>query len=357
MDNFKYLDLILGTDYKDWPELYQNIDQILEELQVLTFSKEILSSEIKNKIFWFFRNYFSNYKNSLSNIQAKKLYNILLIVLQKDLCLLNLYDTDLSILEDMLIVLERILYICPDLKNDISLFTPLIKAATFKKELNITKNAGGFISALLNCYKSYLPNEKITSSIELIHLTQPLQEFFIEQLVWNKTDPVAILVHGLIFLKELRYKNNSEICHIIDYYAVKFCDMAIHDIPKTYPNYSSNLIQEDIGAAYVKYLEKECWDCFNGLYKILCPEDILPQVKLYTLKGDSNLSDTLIKINHTGFFSEENYSLENLINEVYADLKKFLSFAKIKCLQEDEIHIQLNLFKDQKQFERYGYLV
>jgi len=80
-------------------------------------------------------------------------------------------------------------------------------------------------------------------------------------------------------------------------------------------------------------------------------------VELYTLKGDSNLSDTLIKINHTGFSSEENYSLENLINEVYADLKNFLSLAKIKCLHEDEIHIQLNLFKDQKQFERYGYLV
>ncbi len=50
------------------------------------------------------------------------------------------------------------------------------------------------------------------------------------------------------------YKNNSEIRSIIDNYAVKFCDMAIHDILKSFPYYSINLIQEDIGTAYVKYL-------------------------------------------------------------------------------------------------------
>ncbi len=359
MNNQRCLSLILNTDYKNWPELYQNIDQILEELEKLMVSDGVFPNEIKNKIFWFFRNYFSCYKNQLSKIQAQKLYDIIIRILQQDRCLFNLYDTDLSILEDMLIVLERIFYLHSELKSNASILNPLIKAATLKKDLNVTKNAGAFIAALLGCFKACLFKKKINKSFELIYLTQALQEFFIEQLVWNKKDPVAILIHGLLFLKELRaiYKNNSEILPIIDNYALKFCDMAIHDIPKAYPYYSVNLVQEDIGAAYVKYLEPEYWDYFNGLYKVVCPQDILPQVKLYTLTGDSNLSDTYIKINHTALSSEENDNLENLINEVYAELKNFLNLTKIKCLQQDEIHIQLNLFKDQQQFERYGYLV
>lgn len=58
---------------------------------------------------------------------------------------------------------------------------------------------------------------------------------------------------------------------------------AMHDIPRVYPYYSNNLIKEDVGSSYVKYLEPECWNCFNGLYKILCPKDILPRVKLHAL--------------------------------------------------------------------------
>ncbi len=52
--------------------------------------------------------------------------------------------------------------------------------ATLKKDLNTTKNAGAFIVALLGCFKVCLFNNKINKSFELIHLTQALQEFFIE---------------------------------------------------------------------------------------------------------------------------------------------------------------------------------
>lgn len=359
MNNVKYLQILLETDYRNWPELYQSIDQILEELEAIIFSKGILPIEIKNKIFWFFRNYFGNYKNQLSKIQAEKLYNILSIVLQKDPCLLNLQDTDLSILEDMLIVFERIGYLYPDLKSDVTIFNPLIKAATYKKELNVTKNAGAFIAALLSCYKTCLQKQKITKSIELIQLTQALQELFVQQLVWNKNDPVAMLVHGLLFLKNLRcnYKEDAEIFSVIDYYAVKLCDMAIQDIPKIYPYYSINLIQEDIGAAYVKYLEEEYWYFFDGLYKVLCPEDVLPQADIQTLIGDDYLADTSIKINRTELSSEKNNNMKNLIEELYIELKNFLHSINLKCLDLDKINIQLNLFSDQKQFERYGYLV
>lgn len=62
MNNLKYLYLIINTDYTNWCEFYQNIDQILEELEELIYNKEILPFEIKNKIFWFSRNYFSCYK-------------------------------------------------------------------------------------------------------------------------------------------------------------------------------------------------------------------------------------------------------------------------------------------------------
>jgi len=93
-----------------------------------------------------------------------------------------------------------------------------------------------------------------------------LQEFFDKQLVWNKNDPVALLVHGLLSLKDLRikYKENTEIYFVIDHYAAKICDIAIRDIPEAYSYYSTNLIQKDIGAAYVKCLKK-FKDCFNGI--------------------------------------------------------------------------------------------
>lgn len=155
----------------------------------------------------------------------------------------------------MLIVLERIFYLHLELKGNIALLNSLIKAATLKKDLNSTKNAGAFIIALLGCFKICLFNHKINLSTELISSTQAIQEFFIEQIVWNENDPVAILVHGLLFLKELRilYKNKSEIHPVIDYYAARFCDIAMHDILRVYPYYSINLIKEDIGSSYVKY--------------------------------------------------------------------------------------------------------
>lgn len=359
MTNSNYIQLIVDYNYKNWPSLYQNMDQIIEELEALIASEGGLSKEIKNKIFWFFRNFFSSNKVQLTKFQAKKLYDILLVILQQDPCLFNLEDNDLSILEDLLIVLERIFYLYPGLNGDVAILSPLIKAATFKKNLNVTKNAGAFISALLNCFKTFLADEKITKSIELIYLTQALQEFFTKQIVWNKNDPVAILVHGLLFLKDLRcnYKENAEICPVIDHYAVKLGDMAINDIHRTYPYYSIEFIQEDIGAAYVKYVETEYRESFDGLYKVLCSEDVLPEVKMYTLIGDANLPDTYIKINHTELSSEKNNNMENLINELHSELTNFLNSSHIKCLEPGEIHIQLNLFKDQQQFERYGYLV
>ncbi len=41
--------------------------------------------------------------------------------LQQDRCLFNLYDTDLSILENMLIMLERIFYLHSELKSNASI--------------------------------------------------------------------------------------------------------------------------------------------------------------------------------------------------------------------------------------------
>ncbi len=53
MINLKYLSLILNTDYKNWPELYQNIGQILEEsLEEFMASKGIFLNE-KIKFFGF----------------------------------------------------------------------------------------------------------------------------------------------------------------------------------------------------------------------------------------------------------------------------------------------------------------
>lgn len=81
MNNLKYLYLIINTDYTNWSEFYQNIDQILEEMEELIYNKEILPFEIKNKIFWFSGNYFSCYKNQLSIIQAQKLHKIMISIL------------------------------------------------------------------------------------------------------------------------------------------------------------------------------------------------------------------------------------------------------------------------------------
>ncbi len=359
MSSSNYMQLIVDYNYKNWPVLYQNVGQIIDELEELISNNGMLSYEIKNKIFWFFRNYFSSDKNQLSKISAKKLYDILMVVLQQDRCFLNLEDNDLSILEDLLIVLERIFYLHPDLSEEVAILNPLIKAVTFKKNLNITRNAGAFISALLNCFKTFLSNRKITKSVELIHLTQALQEFFVQQLVWSKKDPVAMLVKGLFFLKDLRcnYKENLEIRSVIDRYAIKLCDMAIHDIPKIYPYYPINFIQEDIGASYIKYLETEYRSAFNGLYKVLYPEDVLPEVKIHTMIGNINLPAAHIKINHTELSSERSNNMEDLISELHSELRNFLNSSHIKCLEPGEIHIQLNLFKDQQQFERYGYLV
>ncbi|MFZ0219068.1 MAG: collagenase [Candidatus Aquirickettsiella sp.] len=355
-----YIQALLDTDYLNWPDLYPNNDHIIDELEEeLILNKGVLPNTIKNKIFWFFRDFFSSYKNKLSKIQAKKLYGVLLIILQQDDCLRNLRDTDLSILEEILIILERMLYIYPDLKGDITILNPIIKAASLKKELKYTKNAGTFIAKLLSCFKIYLQIEKITKSIELIHSTQALQELFDKQLVWNKNDPDAMLMHGLFFLKDLRciYKEHSEICSAIDRYAIKLCDMAIHNIPKTFSHYSIEFIQEDIGAAYVKYLEPDNRDLFNGTYKILYPKDVLSQVDIHTLVGASHLPTTHITMNHTGLSLERNNKVLNLVNELHLELNGFLSSINIRCLELNEIHIQLNLFKHQKQFERYAYLV
>lgn len=55
---------------------FQKLDEILEEVDEILLIKGILSTEIKNRIFDFFRNYFCSDENSLSDEQAKKLYNI-----------------------------------------------------------------------------------------------------------------------------------------------------------------------------------------------------------------------------------------------------------------------------------------
>lgn len=359
MDNLNYIQEIVDTDYTIWPKYYPSVNEIINELDEIISDKGLLSFEIKNKIFWFFRNYFSEGSDFLKETHAEKLYVLILKFLEKDACLYNLYDSDLSLLEDVLIVLERIVYLYSDLKGDVSVLNPLIKAATYKKELNTSKNATAFIRALLKCFNTFLPNEKLTKSIELIHLTQALQEFITQQLVWTKNDPVALLVQGLLFLKDLRckYKENKAIYPTIDHYAIKLCDRAIRDIPKAYPYYSTQFIQEDIGAAYVKYLEPASRELFNGLYNVLCPEDVLPQQETLKLTGNNRLPNVHLKINYTALSSEKNNKMKNFIFELHEELKDFLQATHIKSLESDKIVIQLNVFKDQQQFDRYGYLV
>lgn len=360
MNNLSFIQTILDSDYMNWPSLYYNLDQILEELEnELKLNNGLLSNNIKNKIFWFFRNFFSNSKNELSNMQAKQLHHITTVTLFQNNSLLGFQENDLSILEDILIVLERLIYLYPDLNSDITLLNPLIKSSTLKKDLKYTKNANAFVSALLLIFMTYLRNIKINSSEELLNFIEPLQMFFATQLVWNKKDPVALLVKGLLFLKDLRleYKDTWLISPFVDDYALELSNKAVDLIPKSFPDYSVILIQEDIGAAYVKYLEPYSRNPFKEISILLSPKDVLPQMETHTISSIANLPVVYITINHDRLSDEKNNKMINLIEELHSELEEFISYLNIKCFEKEKINITLNLFNNQKHFDRYGYLV
>lgn len=360
MDNLSFIQTILDSDYLNWPSFYYNLDQILEELEnELKLNNNLLTKNTQDKIFWFFRNFFNSSKNELSNAQAKQLYHITSVSLFQNNSLFDFQENDLSILEDILIVLERLIYLYPDLDSDITLLNPLIKSASLKKELKFTKNANAFVSALLFIFMAYLRNIKINATDELFNFIEPLQVFFAAQLVWNKKDPVAILVKGLFFLKDLRreHKDIGLICKAVDDYALELSNKAIYLIPKTFPDYSVFLIQEDIGSAYVKHLDPNSQNSFKEISKLLYPRDVLPEVEMHTISSTPNLPIVHLTINHAELTDEKKNKMINLIDELHSELERFISYLNIKCLEKEKINITLNLFNNQNHFDRYGYIV
>ena len=360
MNNLSVIQKIIDSDYLLWPSLYDNIDQILEELEnELNLNNGLLTNDIKNRIFWFFRNFFSNSEKKLSDAQAKQLYHITSVILFQNSNLIELQENELSILEDILIVVENLIYLHPDLNSDITLLNPLIKTASLKKELKFTKNASAFISALFHCFTTHLKKIQINSSRDLLDLIEPLQLFLDKQLIWSKNDPTGLLVKGLLFLQELRveYQDNQEILRAIDDYALELSNTAIKRIPKTFPDYSVVLIKEDIGATYTRHIDINSRNSFKEISIVLYPKDILPQIEVYTLSNTYNLPRVQITINHAELTPEKKNKMIDLIETLHSEMEDFISYLNIKSLEKERINIELNLFNNRNHFDRYGYLV
>jgi hypothetical protein len=360
MNNLSVIQKIIDSDYLLWPSLYDNIDQILGELEnELNLNNGLLTNDIKNRIFWFFRNFFSNSEKKLSDAQAKQLYHITSVILFQNSNLIELQENELSILEDILIVVENLIYLHPDLNSDITLLNPLIKTASLKKELKFTKNASAFISALFHCFTTHLKKIQINSSRDLLDLIEPLQLFLDKQLIWSKNDPTGLLVKGLLFLQELRveYQDNQEILRAIDDYVLELSNTAIKRIPKTFPDYSVVLIKEDIGATYTRHIDINSRNSFKEISIVLYPKDILPQIEVYTLSNTYNLPRVQITINHAELTPEKKNKMIDLIETLHSEMEDFISYLNIKSLEKERINIELNLFNNRNHFDRYGYLV
>ena len=81
------------------------------------------------------------------------------------------------------------------------------------------------------------------------------------------------------------------------------------------------------------------------------------KIYIHPLFGDINFPSTNIRIHYNKISVKKNNYMKDLINELHKQLKNFLTSIKIIFSNLNAINIQLNLFNDQKQFERYGYLV
>lgn len=349
-----FLKKIMESNFHDWPHYYGNIDKILDELEFEIENQKDLSYPIKQKIFWFFRNYLGSTEKNITPDQNQRLYNIIEKTLKlKHSELLALEADHLSILEDIFIILQA-LYSYSD--KNINIFTLYIDEAIRNKSLSNTKNADKFITQLFNAYKSYLfPG--IANDLSLI---KPLQNLIEAHLVWNEKDPVAMLLKGLSFLKDIRkqFRTNRYFSQNIDKYAKLICEKAIAKIPHLYHlPYPEIWIKEDIGATYVKHLESADRGWFDGLYRILTPKDVFPYSETQFVKGVSGAPNFNVTINYNKLLPEKKAAAFKLATEAYHDIEELKYKLSLVSVQKQPITISINLFDDDYHFERYGYLV
>lgn len=349
-----FLKKIMESKFYDWPHYYGYIDKILDELEFEIENQKNLSYPIKQKIFWFFRNYLGSAEKNITPDQNQRLYNIIEKTLKlKHSELLSLDADHLSILEDIFIILKALYSY--SYKN-INIFTLYIDKAIRNKFLSNTKNADKFITQLFSAYKSYLfPG--ITNDLSLI---KPLQNLIEAHLVWNEKDPVAMLLKGLSFLKDIRkqFTTNRHFTQNIDRYAKSICEKAIAKIPHLYHlPYPEIWIKEDIGATYVKHLEPADRGWFDGLYRILTPKDIFPYSETQVIKGVRGAPSFSVTINYNKLLPEKKEAAFKLAAEAYRDIEDLKSKLSLVSVQKQPIAISINLFDDDYHFERYGYLV
>ncbi|MFZ0219966.1 MAG: hypothetical protein WAL30_07155 [Candidatus Aquirickettsiella sp.] len=348
-----FLKKIIESNFYDWSKYYDSINEILNELEI-EIKDGNLSYLIKQKIFWFFRNYLGSSEKNIIPDQNQRLYNIIATTLQQqDSELLLLEAEHLSILEDIFIILKA-LY--PYSDKNANIFTLYIDNAIRDKSLSRTKNADKFISQLFNAFKSYLP-PGITNELSLM---KPLLNLMDAHLVWNENDPVAMLLKALSFLKDIREqsKTNRYLTHNIDRYVKSICEKAIAKIPhQFYLPYPEIWIKEDIGATYMKHLEPSDRGWFDGLYRILTPKDIFPHAETQLLKGVNGAPDFSVTINYDQLLPEKKAAAFKLATEAYRDIEDLKSKLNLVSVQKPPITISINLFNDDYHFERYGYLV
>ncbi|MDQ8039478.1 MAG: collagenase [Rickettsiella sp.] len=345
--------IINAQSYKDWPQYHPYLNEIIKALEEeLVLSRDRLAYPIKSKIFWFLRNYDKPYTHE----QSKKIYQIVKkVLIEKDSELLALKENDLSILEDILI-LARTTF--PDSEKDFTLFNLYINAAKNNKSLIYTKKAGTFITQLFDTCSTYFP-ESINSMAELLNLIEPIQSLIETHLVWNKNDPVAMLVQSLSFLKKIRtkYKFSAELTKYIDEYSKEISEKAITLIPVKFFDYPESLLKEDIGMAYVTGLKASERSLFKGLYAIRTPKDILPHSETQGIRGAGRSPDFTIELSYDRLSNARKVNAFQMAKETYFELKNLMISLGLTSVRKGPINIQIKLFNDSKHFERYGYMV
>ncbi|MES2142652.1 MAG: collagenase [Pseudomonadota bacterium] len=348
-----YLERIINApSYKDWPRYNSYLNEIIKALEdELVASRNRLSYPIKSKIFWFLR----NFDKPFTQEQSKKIYQIVQKVLaQKDSELFALKENDLSILEDILILAKTTF---PYSDKDHTIFTSYIDAAKNNKSLIYTKKAGTFITQLFDTFETYLP--KSMSRSELLDLLKPIQSLIDTHLVWNKNDPVAMLVQALSFLKKIRkkYKADTEVTNFIDEYAKEISEKAIKLIPAKFFDYPKSLIKEDIGAAYVKGLEVSDRRLFKGLYEIRMPKDSLPYSETRGVRGTGRSPNFNIEISYDQLSDAKKVEAFQMAREAYLELERLMTSLDLSSVRKGPINIQIKLFNENKHFERDGHMV
>ena len=348
-----YLDRVINApSYKDWPRYNSYLSEIIKALEEeLVASRNRLSYPIKSKIFWFLR----NFAQPFTQEQSKKIYQIVKKVLAENNSeLFALKENDLSILEDILI-LAKTTY--PYSDKDHKIFNSYIAAAKNNKSLIYTKRAGTFITQLFDTFETYLPQSMSRS--ELLDLLKPIQALIDTHLVWNKHDPVAMLVQALSFLKKIRkkYEADTEVTNFIDEYAKEISEKAIELISAKFFDYPKSWIKEDIGAAYVKALETSARSLFKGMYEIRMPKDSLPYSKTGGVPGTDRLPNFNIEISYDQLSDAKQVEAFHMAREAYLELGILMTSLDLSSVRKGPINIQIKLFNDNRHFARDGYMV